>query len=95
MSAAGCEVKSGSRPCQQTVTEDHGTSMDRSDVKSELERRTPSIFVGYRIADRLAAELQRQFGADQVFFDRRARKPESQRCSLYRLGAWCPTGAIS
>ena len=40
-----------------------------------------SIFVSYRIedtlltADRLAAELQRTFGKDQVFFDRRTIEP--------------------
>ncbi|MEM9387019.1 MAG: tetratricopeptide repeat protein [Pseudomonadota bacterium] len=41
----------------------------------------PSIFVSYRIADtlptadRLALELQRRFGANEVFFDRRTVEP--------------------
>ncbi len=45
------------------------------------ERQAPSIFVSYRIADtlqiadRLAAELQRTFGAEAVFFDRRTIEP--------------------
>ena len=43
-----------------------------------LNGRAPSIFVSYRVADtlptadRLAAELQREFGGPEVFFDRRA-----------------------
>jgi len=42
-----------------------------------LNGRAPSIFVSYRVADtlptadRLAAELQREFGGPEVFFDRR------------------------
>ena len=47
---------------------------------SKFEGHTPSIFVSYRIADtlqiadRLAAELQRKFGVDEVFFDREDSK---------------------
>ena len=43
--------------------------------------KVPSIFVSYRIADtlktadRLAAELQREFGANEVYFDRRTVEP--------------------
>ncbi|MEJ2405356.1 MAG: toll/interleukin-1 receptor domain-containing protein, partial [Candidatus Thiodiazotropha sp.] len=50
-------------------------------VSTNPARKTPSIFVSYRIADtltiadRLAAELQRTFGAEAVFFDRRTIEP--------------------
>ncbi len=50
-------------------------------VSTKSERQAPSIFVSYRIADtlttadRLAAELQRTFGAEAVFFDRRTIEP--------------------
>ena len=49
-----------------------------NDISKE---HAPSIFVSYRIADtlqtadRLAAELRRKFGGDQVFFDRRTLEP--------------------
>ncbi len=50
-------------------------------MSTRTEQQTPSIFVSYRvadtlpIADRLAAELQRTFGAEAVFFDRRTIEP--------------------
>ena len=50
-------------------------------MSSTSEGHAPSIFISYRIADtlqtadRLAAELQRKFGADEVFFDRRTVEP--------------------
>jgi hypothetical protein len=43
--------------------------------------KAPSVFISYRIADtlltadRLAAELRRRFGDDEVFFDRRTLEP--------------------
>jgi hypothetical protein len=46
-------------------------------VSNDTKDPAPSIFISYRIADtlqtadRLAVELKRKFGADQVFFDRR------------------------
>jgi len=50
-------------------------------VNDTSKEHTPSIFVSYRVADtlqtadRLAAELQRKFGADEVFFDHRTMDP--------------------
>ncbi|MCP4408204.1 MAG: TIR domain-containing protein, partial [Gammaproteobacteria bacterium] len=62
-------------------TRDGTHTGDGRNVSIKSERQTPSIFVSYRIADtlpiadRLAAELQRTFGAGSVFFDRRTIEP--------------------
>lgn len=46
-------------------------------MSNDTKDSVPSIFISYRIADtlqtadRLAVELKRKFGADEVFFDRR------------------------
>jgi len=50
-------------------------------MSNTSRERAPSIFISYRIADtlqiadRLAAELKRKFGTDEVFFDGRTIDP--------------------